>query len=200
MEGHSTTGYFLDYRLLAMPLDSWHQQQREISINISLKNKKPWKVYVQMLFYQMWNLEVNFYCIRYCLILFIIVFALLCSTWWFGGVEILKSGDISVSVSFGWNVQYCNIIYWSFNFHQRKMKKCLKTILRSTSEEILRAQVSNEFHILFNNSNHNLICPSVFVQWTYWKKKKEEKKLIYLSTLLADLSEQTWHKTWIIIK
>lgn len=60
MEGHLTTGYFLDYRLLAMPLDSWHQQQREISINISLKNKKPWKVYVQMLFYQMWNLEVNF--------------------------------------------------------------------------------------------------------------------------------------------
>ena len=176
MEGHSTTGYFLDYRLLAMPLDSWHQQQREISINISLKNKKPWKVYVQMLFYQMWNLEVNFYCIRYCLILFIIVFALLCSTWWFGGVEILKSGDISVSVSFWWNVQYCNIIYWSFNFHQRKMKKCLKTILRSTSEEILRAQVSNEFHILFNNSNHNLICPSVFVQWTYWKKKKRGKE------------------------
>ena len=55
-----TTGYFLVYRLLAMLLDSWHQQQREISINISLKNKKPWKVYVQMLFYQMWNLEVNF--------------------------------------------------------------------------------------------------------------------------------------------
>ena len=176
MEGHLTTGYFLVYRLLAMLLDSWHQQQREISINISLKNKKPWKVYVQMLFYQMWNLEVNFYCIRYCLILFIIVFALLCSTWWFGGVEILKSGDISVSVSFWWNVQYCNIIYWSFNFHQRKMKKCLKTILRSTSEEILRAQVSNEFHILFNNINHNLICPSVFVQWTYWKKKKKEEK------------------------
>ena len=176
MEGHLTTGYFLVYRLLAMLLDSWHQQQREISINISLKNKKPWKVYVQMLFYQMWNLEVNFYCIRYCLILFIIVFALLFSTWWFGGVEILKSGDISVSVSFWWNVQYCNIINWSFNFHQRKMKKCLKTILRSTSEEILRAQVSNEFHILFNNSNHNLICPSVFVQWTYWKKKKRGKE------------------------
>lgn len=66
MEGHLTTGYFLVYRLLAMLLDSWHQQQREISINISLKNKKPWKVYVQMLFYQMWNLEVNFYCILYC--------------------------------------------------------------------------------------------------------------------------------------
>lgn len=106
MEGHLTTGYFLVYRLLAMLLDSWHQQQREISINISLKNKKPWKVYVQMLFYQMWNLEVNFYCILYCLILFIIIFALLCSTWWFCGIEILKISDISVSVSFWWNVQY----------------------------------------------------------------------------------------------
>ena len=41
------------------------------------------------------------------------------------------------------------VINWSFNFYQRKTKKCLKTILRSTSEEILRAQVSNEFHILF---------------------------------------------------
>ena len=100
MEGHSTTGYFLDYRLLAMPLDSWHQQQREISINISLKNKKPWKVYVQMLFYQMWNLEVNFYCILYCLILFIIIFALLCSTWWFCGIEILKISDNYFCFSF----------------------------------------------------------------------------------------------------